>query len=158
MHKFLFSSLIISLFTFSACRKTGPKMPNFTFEIAEGKPFAKANLKKEKNSIFIFFHPTCEHCENEATALAKAAKKFKNTDIYWISKAEWSAIQHFDSTYLLTQNGMQVLRDANGDGKTLFKVSDIPNTFVYDTYQELVVEYMAEVPVKNLLEDVGSGD
>jgi hypothetical protein len=81
-------------------------------------------------------------------------KKFNNTDIYWISKAEWADMNAFDSTYLLTQNGMHVLRDAKGDGKTLFKVSDIPNVFVYDTLQELVVEYVSEVKVEKLLEDV----
>lgn len=152
--KNLFLLAFISLFSFVACRKMGPKMPNFTFEMPDGKPFAAANLDKKKHCIFLFFHPTCEHCENEAKAIVPLIQKFKNTDIYWISKAEWADINAFDSTYLLTQNGMHLLRDAKGEGKTRFNVSDIPNVFVYDTFQELVVEYVSEVKVEKLLDDV----
>jgi hypothetical protein len=152
--KTLFFLAIVSLFSFVACRKMGPKMPNFTFERSDGKPFVQANLDKKKHCIFLFFHPTCEHCQNEAKAMVPIVEKFKNTDIYWVCKSEWTTINAFDSTYLLTQNGMHVLRDANGDGKKLFKVSDIPNIFVYDTFQEMVVEYVSEVKVEKLLDDV----
>ena len=132
----------------------GPRMPEFTFEKAENVTFVKKDLDEKKNAIFVFFHPNCRHCENEAQSLVPEMPKFKNTDIYFISKAEWKDITVFDSTYALSKNGIHVLRDAKGEGKAKFKVSDIPNIFVYDTYQELVVEYMNEVKPAELLKDV----
>jgi peroxiredoxin len=154
-HKKTFFLLFISFFALLGCRKMGPRMPEFTFEKAENVAFLKKDLDKKRNAIFVFFHPTCHHCENEAQSLVPVMPKFNNTDIYFISKAEWAEIANFDSTFELSKNGIHVLRDAKGDGKTQFKVKDIPNIFVYDTYQELVVEYMNEVKPENLLKDVG---
>jgi peroxiredoxin len=153
MQRLFFISLL-AITGLVGCRKVGVKMPQFSFQTLDDKPFTTADVNASHANIFVFFHPTCEHCQNEARDLIKHRKGLSAARVYFISKATKNELLSFDSTYQITQNGFFMLADTQNKAGKWFGVSDTPTTFVYDTYKELVVKHVNMVAAETLIEEI----
>lgn len=57
----------------------------FAFKTLDGKPFTKANLKKDKSTLVMFFDPYCDHCELQSKWFAADAAKLKGVQFLLVT-------------------------------------------------------------------------
>lgn len=80
--------------------KKSKHLPSILFYNLNETEFTYKN--KDKNqTLIIYFHPECEHCQYEAKELLAHKTKFINTKILMISPAPLEQIKAFYNTYQL---------------------------------------------------------
>ncbi len=149
-------TFIFSLLFILACKtkQTGVMMSDFTFVDMQDKPFSQNDLSKEKPTIMIFFNPTCDHCEVEASSMVQRANEFKNINVTWVAVAEKPAMKTFDSTYQLSKNNMILLRDTAKSAGKLFNIKDVPSILFFDETHQLLSKYAGTLRIDKMLEEV----
>ena len=111
-------------------------IPEFTFYILKsGIRFTKADLTKTGNQVFIFFDPTCGHCQHEANDIGKHYDQVKTANFYFISMNDPALMASFLDTWakpLVGKENVEVLYDRNTDFINKFHVpSQYPATYIY---------------------------
>jgi len=105
-------------------------VPDFTFYILKsGIKVTKADLSKEKNSVFLLFDPGCGHCQQEATALEQNKERLKNVDLYFVSMNDPALILGFWDTFMPKlghEKNVEVLFDK---GQEFIQKFHVPNQF-----------------------------
>ena len=86
MKKTVFS-LIAICFVFNVLAQTdtsqtyykSPTIPAFNLaKIPDSSVFVNANLKKDIPTVFIFFAPDCDHCQNATKEMVSKMEQLKN--------------------------------------------------------------------------------
>ena len=113
-----------------------------------------SNLKKLDNfklntpSVFIAFHPECEHCQYEAKSLNERHNDLKKAQIIMFTSAKDSLVQVFAHSFGLdTIDNIKVISDEKNEMRTAFGVKAIPTIFIYDAKRKLVKQYNGETKV-----------
>ena len=58
-------------------------LPNFLLLRQDSSWLSVAQTPKKTAVVITFFNPDCEHCQHEATRLAKSMEKMKKIDFTW---------------------------------------------------------------------------
>lgn len=127
------------------------EIPKFNFKTLNGKAFSNTDLK-EQASIFIYFNPTCEHCQYEAQELEKQKEKFKNTQVLMFSTEKMDLLKDFAQEYKLDK--IQNFKILRADYKALdqsFSVSTVPTILIYNKKQKLVKKFVGETKIEAIL-------
>lgn len=127
-------------------------IPNFTKKDNKGQVISKQNLRANCLSVFIAFHPDCEHCQYEAKSINDKQKELENTNIVLFTSANDSLIQAFSKTYGLdTLNNIHILSDKKNEMYQQFGVKIIPSVFIYDADGKLLKHYKGETKIEAIL-------
>lgn len=123
-------------------------MPNFKFYDMAGQVFTPAQLHYEQYLTFIFYDTECDHCEQQAAAIAAELSRFDKTTLLWVTIGSDEQIAAFRNRYFA--NAPQVLfvndRDMNIFEAYKGSITDTPTTLIYDqSRHELVRLYKASV-------------
>lgn len=79
-------SLIISgLYTSAQNHETTLPIPNYRIMKDDGKISTQANLNRKKPVMFVYFEPTCTHCEHLMDELKPHMNKLKNVQVVLIT-------------------------------------------------------------------------
>ena len=111
-------------------------IPDFTFFVLKsGIRFTKEDLAKSGNRVFIFFDPTCSHCQHEANELGKNYDSVKDVHLYFVSMNDPALMASFLDTWakpLVGQENVEVLYDRGAEFINKFHLpSQYPATYVY---------------------------
>ncbi|MBE7177444.1 MAG: redoxin domain-containing protein [Mucilaginibacter polytrichastri] len=156
-HLLLYVLMPFSLLIFSCgaqAQKPAATVPLFTFYQLDGKPFSKANLITDQNSLFIFFDVSCEHCQRMITEINKKYTMFKNAHFYFVSMYEPDQIRGFMTVYAKTMYGKKnvtLLQDRNREFIPKFMPEKYPATYVYSPKGNLVRYFSGEQKVDDLI-------
>jgi thiol-disulfide isomerase/thioredoxin len=132
--------------------KTVKYMPSFEIKSADGKFFSKDFLSKEDPSVFIAFHPECEHCQYEAKSIVEKQMRLKNTEIVLFTSANDSLTHAFSKTYGLDSlKNVHVLSDNKNEMWARFDVKTIPTIFIYNAQNQLVKRFNGETKIEAIL-------
>jgi thiol-disulfide isomerase/thioredoxin len=135
--------------------KTVKYMPSFEIKSAAGEVFSKAFFSKEAPSVFIAFHPECEHCQYEARSIVEKQMQFKNTQIVLFTFANDSLTHAFTKTYGLDSlKNVHILTDNKNEMWTLFDVKTIPTIFIYNAQNQLVKRFNGETKIEAILKHI----
>lgn len=127
-------------------------IPYFVVEDSNGKVFSKQGLQQNILSIFIAFHPECEHCQYEAKSIVEKQMQLKNTQIVLFTSANDSLIRAFSKTYGLDSlKNVHVLTDSKNEMWTLFDVKTIPTIFIYNAQNQLIKRFNGETKIETIL-------
>jgi thioredoxin-related protein len=120
------------------------QMPNFS---------QKATLLRINTpSVFIAFHPECEHCQQEAKSINDKQKELQNTNIILFTSANDSLTNAFSTTYGLdTLKNVHVLSDRKNEMYQKFGVQTIPSIFIYNAEEHLLKYYKGETKIEAIL-------
>ncbi|HCN83558.1 MAG TPA: hypothetical protein DIT07_08030 [Sphingobacteriaceae bacterium] len=135
--------LMVSCFSVMA-QKTVTVLPDFKFVKMDGTLFTKTQLKPQEKSIFIYFDPTCEHCQKEADEIGKRYNDFKNVSFYLISTSPKTEVNTFMQTYGKKINGkknVMPLLDPNREFMIKFAPTQYPAIYVYS--QGKLIKYFS---------------
>jgi thiol-disulfide isomerase/thioredoxin len=111
-----------------------PDLPQFTIHNAQDSSlFTRENLQKRKPTVFIFFSPDCEHCQQETKELTANINKFKNAQIVMITYMPYYMMVKFYKEYKIANYPLITMgRDGKYLLPTFFNVKSLPAIYVYD--------------------------
>ncbi len=131
-------------------------IPNFTFYILKsGIRFTKEDLAKEGNIVFIFFDPTCIHCQHEARDLGKHHEQLTDVNFYFVSMNDPALMSAFLKTHaptLADKPNVEVLYDRNAEFINKFHIpSQFPATYVYGANNVLKQYWNGERNIEEII-------
>jgi peroxiredoxin len=117
-------------------------IPAFTFYKFDKTPFTNANVTVGKQSLFIFFDVTCDHCQHTISTLSKRINECQKISIYLISLEDKTAITNFLNQYgknLPAQKNVTILQDSKNQFITQFSPRKYPSVFLYSAQKKLLL-------------------
>lgn len=79
--------VLLLLFSYQASAQIPAQtVPDFTFFKLDKTAFTTKNLEQGKMLFFLFFDPSCEHCQHAVQSLNDHYKELKNASVYLIYK------------------------------------------------------------------------
>jgi len=154
----LFYAFFALLGIFSASAQSKQKLPNFTFDDLNGKPFSYERLQKGIPTVVVFFDPYCDHCAKEADWIRQMENSFKNINLVWVSTEEVAAItkfknEHFEGSIL---KKIYFLKDSKYRFDSYFGYSVAPTVYVYNKAGNFVKSFDKETVALDLLKAANS--
>jgi hypothetical protein len=71
-------------------------LPNFQMATVSGKLITKADLPKNKPTVFALFNPTCDHCQHAIDAFKQQIHRFKDVNIVFVTSVmNFADLDHF---------------------------------------------------------------
>lgn len=129
----------------------GAKVPDF--EVNNG--FSKKNLRPNTPSVFIAFHPECEHCQYEAQTIYERYEELKDVDIVFFTYAGDSTASAFKQQYNLDKlENVHLIADTKNSMLQAFGVKTIPSIFIYNKEGILTKHYKGETKIEAILKAV----
>lgn len=127
-------------------------LPVFNFRNIKGNFTDNSQLKKNTPSVFIAFHPECEHCQYEAKSIKEKQYELQNTNIVLFTSAGDSLTKAFSKTYGIdTLKNVCVIADTTGGMERQFDVQVIPTVFIYNAQNQLVKRFNGETKIEAIL-------
>jgi peroxiredoxin len=130
------------LFFDSHAQKPSETVPNFIFYNLDDTPFTNRNLTDGKETLFIFFDVTCDHCQHTIKALSTHIKECRKISIYLITLDEKSLINNFFNQYgmnLPGEKNVTILKDSRNQFIKQFGPRKYPSVFLYSSERKLLL-------------------
>lgn len=129
-------------------------LPNFQLLRQDSSWLSTAQLPKKSTVVIIFFNPDCEHCQHEATNLAKNMDKLKNVQFIWATyQPTFEEISAFASKYHLNNlSNVHFVKDVNYAIPSFYHLEMTPYMAVYGKHKKLLKTFPAGVDPKELIE------
>ncbi|MDT8414173.1 MAG: redoxin domain-containing protein [Flavobacteriaceae bacterium] len=141
MKPFFLSSVFV-FFTLMAWAQAPSKLPDFSITDIQGKSFSNANLPKGKYMLFIYFNPSCPHCQNAFKTLNSNIENLPgNLQIYSVSYKGVGPTQKFMVKYapeLFQLGNVTSLLELDDSFGAVFNVQRFPSIYLFDPYGKLV--------------------
>ena len=130
-------------------------LPTFSFQDAKGKITDNNTLQKNTPSVFIAFHPECEHCQYEAKSIHEGHTDLENVNIVMFTVANDSMTKAFSKQYGLDSlKNVHVIADTTREMDKIFDVNTIPTVFIYNAKNQLVKRYNGETKIEAILKHI----
>jgi thioredoxin-related protein len=122
-----------------------PKSTNFQW-------IGKQSPNNDTPTIILFFNPDCDHCQYEAKAILVHQSDFVNTNFWWVTTVDSSAINDFSKKYHLDKLSKHYFAKLPVEKvvETFGSVS-VPHIFIYDKTGVLQKEFRGETKIEALL-------
>jgi peroxiredoxin len=131
------------------------KMPLFVSKSVKGQILNKDYFSKKDPSVFIAFHPECEHCQYEAKSINEKQKELQHTNIVLFTSASDSTITVFAKTYGLDSlKNVHIVNDSKNEMWSQFSVKSIPTIFIYNAQNQLIKRYNGETKIEAILKHI----
>jgi peroxiredoxin len=141
MKRLLLSSFFV-FFTLITWAQAPNKLPDFSITDINGKSFSNANLPKGKYLLFIYFNPSCPHCQNAFKTLNSNVDNLPNNlEIYSVSYKGVNPTQKFMDKYapaLFKLGNVTSLLELDDSFGAVFNVQRFPSIYLFDPYGKLV--------------------
>jgi len=103
-------------------------------------------------SVFIAFHPECEHCQYEAKSINEKHTALQGIQFVLFTSANDSVTHTFSKTYGLdTLKNVHVMVDSTNEMWRLFDVKTIPTVFIYNAQNQLVKRFNGETKIEAII-------
>ena len=127
-------------------------MPDFAIKNNQGAIFSKQSLEQNTPSVFIAFHPECEHCQYEAKSINAQQQELASTNIILFTSANDSLIHAFSKTYGLDSlKNVHILNDSTNAMRQLFAIKTTPTVIIYNAQNQLVKRFNGETKIEAIL-------
>jgi thioredoxin-related protein len=106
----------------------------------------------DAQTIILFFNPDCDHCQYEAKSILEHKSDFVNTNFWWVTTVDSSAINDFSKKYHLDKLSKHYFAKLSTEKvvETFGSVS-VPHIFIYDKTGVLQKEFRGETKIEALL-------
>ena len=103
-------------------------------------------------TIILFFNPDCDHCQYEAKSILEHKSDFVNTNFWWVTTVDSSAINDFSKKHHLDKLSKHYFAKLSTEKvvETFGSVS-VPHIFIYDKTGVLQKEFRGETKIEALL-------
>ncbi len=110
-----------------------PDVPPFTIMTTpDSVAFTKADLKKKKPVLIIYFSPDCDHCKHFTKELLDNYSVLKNVQVVMVSSLNFDLIKRFYQEYKIADYpNIHLGRDGTDFFRTFFNVRAYPTIMLY---------------------------
>jgi peroxiredoxin len=130
----------------------GTLIPDFKFYDMEGKPVTRLSLVANAPTIFFYFDPDCDHCQNIAKKITEQKDLFKGVTLVLVSWADAKAIRAFPGKHLPGFPGkLIVTKDNEYKIDKWFGYSATPSLYVYSDQYKRTASFKDEVAAEILV-------
>lgn len=134
-------------------------LPEFDIVTLEGESFSQDNIKKDSQSFFIYFDPTCGHCIQAFKLLNVKSEQLKNANvqIYTVSGSTTEQTRNFFKDIaprLKSLDNLHFLKDLDYAFADAFQVGSFPSGYLYDKENKLVKTYEGTIETILFLNDL----
>jgi protein-disulfide isomerase len=128
------------------------RIPLFEFSTLDSLTYSKYDLNDNKSLILVYFDPDCGLCEKSGQVFNTFKKVHEASQVVFVSHNTKGKIIGYQERFNLdTVTNIQFLQCNADDFYTLFKETNTPTYFIYNTKQELVKIINDDVPVETIL-------
>ena len=128
-------------------------MPALVFLNLDSTEFNTFHIEEGTYSVWIYFSPTCEHCEWLTQEIIRHLDSFSKTEFYMISPVDLSVTRAFDKKYNITgQPKMHLYKDAQHLFATYYGVRFLPFMVIYDKKKQLIKTAEGGMKIDELIE------
>lgn len=140
--KHLFSIVFVSFLSLNVSAQIpAADIPEFNFFKLNQTSFTNKDLKSGKLIFFVFFDPTCEHCQKSVQYLNTNYGQYKKAVIYMVSMFPDVQVNAFMNKYgpsLKTNPNVTLLQDKKNEFISKFKPKKYPGLFLYSLKKKLI--------------------
>lgn len=121
-------------------------LPEFDIVTLEGESFSQNNIKKDSQSFFMYYDPSCGHCIQAFKLLNLKSDQLKEADvqIYTVSGSTSEQTQKFFEEIapkLKNLDNLHILKDKDYAFADAFQVGMFPSGYLYDKENKLMTTY-----------------
>lgn len=117
--------------------------------------FTKEKLAKNKPVFLMVFHPSCEHCQQEAEEITKNIDRFKGIQIVMSSMVPLSEMKPFTEKYKLAAfDNIIVAQDYSFFLPPFFQFNNLPFLAFYNKKKKLVSTFGGSLSVDKILAEL----
>jgi thioredoxin-related protein len=110
------------------------------------------DIADNKNTIFINFSPTCDHCERTIKSILDNITKFSETQFILTSFESFSSIRKFYFDYSLhTYSSVYIVQESDYSLTKQIQYSSFPCLIIFDKQQKFIKKIDEESNAKTLL-------
>ena len=110
------------------------------------------DIADNKNTIFINFSPTCDHCERTIKSILDNITKFSETQFILTSFESFSSIRKFYFDYSLhTYSSVYIVQESDYSLTKQIQYSSFPCLIIFDKQQKFIKKIDEERNAKTLL-------
>jgi thiol-disulfide isomerase/thioredoxin len=110
------------------------------------------DIASNKNTIFINFSPTCDHCERTIKSILDNITKFSETQFILTSFESFSSIRKFYFDYSLhTYSSVYIVQESDYSLTKQIQYSSFPCLIIFDKQQKFIKKIDEESNAKTLL-------
>lgn len=134
------------------------KLPLLTLTDINGKAFSTAHLARGP-LLLTFFHPDCEFCKYEISALIANDDISEKLIILLVSYADMNEILSFvKQVGIKDSSGMHIIHDSDLKFSNMFGADIIPANYMYNDSLELVKVFKGSVRPETILKYLTNND
>lgn len=142
MRKYLTILFLSEILVYNcSAQKPAETIPNFIFYNLDNQPFTNNNLTSDKETLFLFFDVTCDHCRKVIQSLNNRIDECKKLNVYLITlddKPKIYAFLNMNAKNLLNYNNVTILQDLRDQFIKLFGPRKYPSVFLYSSDKKLL--------------------
>lgn len=128
------------------------KLPAFKMYDLKGNAFTEKNIVAGKTSVFVFFDPSCEHCELQGQWIAQDLWKFYNTQFYFVSISDPNEIAKYRDRNFPGLNQVKFIFDKDyATYKSFQNIDNTPSTVIFDKNGKRVAFFSKETPAADII-------
>ena len=111
-----------------------PSFPGFELRHTDSTAFNTHSIpKKNKQTVLIYFSPTCGHCQHQAEEITGHIGEFKNVNFLFVSAYPLEEIQKFAATYAMDKfKNITVAYDPESKMVRFLEIRSLPGIYIYD--------------------------
>ena len=135
----VFSLVLAGFYASAQNHETKLPIPNYRILKADGNYSTQANLDRKKPVMFIYFEPTCSHCEHLMAELKPHMDKLKKVQVVMVTYTQSSypylkMLSSFNSKYNLSKYPNFTVGTEHPDYKLqrYYEIINTPYIVVYD--------------------------
>jgi thiol-disulfide isomerase/thioredoxin len=130
-----------------------PTVPPFRLlKLDSATYLTKDDLRKNRQTMVMYFSPDCEHCKHQTEAILADFKNFKDIEIVMATYQPFSEMKEFNEHYKIYEHpNILIGRDEQFRLPPFFKIKNLPYLALYDRKGNLITTFEGTQKTEDLL-------
>lgn len=119
----------------------------------------KADIKKNRRILLMFFSPECEHCKHQIRDILADFSKFKDIEIVMATFQPFDEMKTFYSYYRIGDHpNIKIGRDEKYFLPPYYKMQNLPYLALYNKHGQYITHFEGNQKVETILNGFNAGD
>jgi|SRR5580692_7650693 thiol-disulfide isomerase/thioredoxin len=130
-----------------------PTVPPFRLLKLDSTTYlTKDDLRKNRQTIVMFFSPDCPHCQHQTEAILADSKDFRDIEIVMATFQPFSEMKIFNERYKIYEHpNILIGRDEHYVLPPFYKIKNLPYLALYDKKGNLITTFEGNQKAEDLI-------
>ena len=130
-----------------------PTLPPFTLMAIDSSSITRDNLKINRNTLLMYFSPTCDHCQVQTDSMVAEMSKLKDVQILMVAYSPLSEMKTFyEDRALAKYQNILMGYDSKYFFPPFYKMSSLPFMALYDKKGKFITSFHGNTSVNKIVE------